>query len=64
LGYGFVENIKLKESTELQFRFEAYNVWNHVNFRSPNVTLSSRDFGTISDAGSPCLMQVALKLLF
>ncbi|MGH9842692.1 MAG: carboxypeptidase regulatory-like domain-containing protein [Blastocatellia bacterium] len=58
------KNTRLKEGAELQFRFEAYNVWNHVNFRNPNVTLSSRDFGTISDAGAPRLLQVAMKLIF
>ena len=58
------KNTKLREKIELQMRFEAYNVWNHVNFRNPNVTLSSRDFGTVSDAGAPRLLQVALKLIF
>jgi hypothetical protein len=58
------KNTKVHEKTELQFRLEAYNVWNHVNFRNPNVTLSSRDFGTVADAGAPRLLQVAMKLIF
>jgi len=46
----------------LQFRAEAFNVWNHASFRDPNMNASSRDFGTISVAGHPRLIQFALKL--
>jgi hypothetical protein len=49
---------------DLQFRAEGFNVWNNANFRSPNMTASSRDFGPISDARHPRLIQFALKLTF
>ena len=58
------KNIKATEKVNLQFRAEAFNVWNHASFRNPNVNASSRDFGTISDAGYPRLIQFALKLMF
>ncbi len=58
------KNIKATEQVNLQFRAEMFNVWNHASFRNPNMNASSRDFGTISDAGSPRLIQFALKLLF
>jgi hypothetical protein len=58
------KNIKATEKVNLQFRAEAFNVWNHASFRNPNMNASSRDFGTISDAGHPRLIQFALKLTF
>jgi hypothetical protein len=45
-------------------RAEAFNVWNNVRFRDLNMNASSRDFGPISDAGPPRLIQFALKLTF
>lgn len=60
----FFKNIKATEQVNLQFRAEMFNVWNHASFRNPNMNASSRDFGTISDAGSPRLIQFALKLVF
>jgi hypothetical protein len=45
-------------------RAEAFNVWNHVSFRDPNMNASSRDFGPISDAGHPRLIQFAPKMTF
>jgi hypothetical protein len=45
-------------------RAEAFNIWNNVRFHDPNMNASSRDFGPISDAGHPRLIQFALKLTF
>jgi hypothetical protein len=58
------KNIKAAEKVNLQFRAEAFNVWNHASFRNPNTNASSRDFGTISAAGYPRLLQFALKLTY
>ncbi len=58
------KNFQPAESVNLQLRGEFFNVWNHTNFRNPNMSAASRDYGTITDAGPPRLMQVALKLTF
>lgn len=58
------KNIPLRENINLQFRAEAFNVWNHANFRNPNMNASDRNYATISDAGPPRLLQFGLKLLF
>lgn len=58
------KNFRPVESVNLQLRGEFFNVWNHTNFRNPNTSAASRDYGTISDAGPPRLIQVALKLTF
>jgi hypothetical protein len=52
-----------KESS-LQFRGEVFNVFNNVNLNAPNSTRSSPAFGTISGAGAPRIVQLALRLSF
>jgi Carboxypeptidase regulatory-like domain/TonB-dependent Receptor Plug Domain len=47
-----------------QLRAEVFNVFNNVNMNLPNSTLSSPAFGTISVAGSPRIVQFALRLSF
>jgi hypothetical protein len=58
------KNFRFQEIVNLQFRAEFFNVWNHANFRNPNTNASDINFGTISDAGPPRLIQLGLKLLF
>ena len=48
----------------VQFRAEFFNVFNNVNMNPPNSTQSSPAFGTISGAGSPRIVQCALRLSF
>jgi hypothetical protein len=54
----------LTETLRLQFRAESFNVVNHTNLGLPVADLNSPDFGQILSAGSPRLMQFALKLTF
>jgi hypothetical protein len=39
-------------------------VINHTNFNQPNLTLSNNQFGVISGAQNPRILQVAMKLNF
>jgi outer membrane receptor protein involved in Fe transport len=55
--------VPLREGMKIQFRSEFFNVLNRVNLGSPNVTLGS-SMGRITSAGSPRVLQLALKLLF
>ena len=48
----------------IQFRTEAFNAWNQVNFAQPEARLANRNFGRIQSAGSPRIFQFALKYLF
>ena len=48
----------------LQFRAEAFNVFNHTNLNGPNSTLNSPTFGVISGASSGRVLQFALRLSF
>jgi hypothetical protein len=55
-------SFRLAERMRLQFRAESFNVANHPNFGLPVADLNSPSFGQILSAGSPRLMQFALKL--
>jgi hypothetical protein len=49
----------------LQFRAEVFNVLNSVNFSNPSASLNAgANFGRITAAGSPRIVQFGLKYLF
>lgn len=48
----------------LQFRWEVFNVINHVNLNAPSTALNSSTFGRITGADDPRIMQFALKFAF
>lgn len=52
------------ERWRLEARAEAFNIINHTNFKGPNATLSSSNYGLITSANDPRIMQLALKLFF
>lgn len=53
------------ERTKLLFRAEAFNLFNHAEFRPPEATsVTSGTFGQISGTYAPRILQLALKLSF
>lgn len=61
------KNLKLSESKSLQFRMEAFNVFNHAQFYGPavvNGNISSANFGQVVSAAAPRLVQLAAKFAF
>ncbi len=53
------------EQAKIQFRVEAFNAFNRVQFGSPNTSVTSNQFGQIStQSNSPRQLQFGLKLLF
>jgi hypothetical protein len=61
---GLQKNFALTEQLRLQFRFEAFNTFNHVNLGVPNSARNSALFGTINRADDPRILQFALRLNF
>ena len=58
------KNFRLAESTNLQFRAEAFNAFNHPNFGTPGNNVQSASFGRISSSGPGREIQFGLKLMF
>ena len=56
---------RIREGMRLEFRIEAINAFNNVQFSGPHTTVGNSDFGTItSQANLPRQVQAALKLYF
>lgn len=62
-----LKNLRITESKSLQFRFEAFNVFNHAQFFGPQAVdgnISSATFGDVVNAAAPRLVQAAAKFIF
>ena len=62
-----LKNTKIREKENLQFRAEAFNVFNHAQFNNPSGDVNNTGaggFGYVTSANNPRIMQVALKLIF
>jgi hypothetical protein len=62
-----LKSTTITESTKLQFRAEAFNVFNHAQFNNPSGLVNNNvqgGFGYVTSANDPRIMQVALKFLF
>jgi hypothetical protein len=59
---------RIKEQSRLEFRAEAFNVFNRVRFGTGSTQLQSQTFGVLTGSGSqinsPRNLQLALKLYF
>jgi outer membrane receptor protein involved in Fe transport len=67
LDLALQKTTKLTEQTNLIFRAEAFNLFNHTEFRPPAVTsisFTSATFGQITGTYDPRILQLALKLEF
>jgi hypothetical protein len=60
------KNIPIRELANLEFRVDAFNLFNHPNFNIPNrmFTVTPSNFGTISSARPPRQLQLSLRLSF
>ena len=54
----------ITEHQRLDFRWEAFNLFNHARFGNPNTTMNSPSYGQILSARDPRIMQFALKYFF
>jgi hypothetical protein len=54
----------IAEKKDLQFRWEAFNTFNNVNYNNPSTNVASGTYGRITSAGTARYMQMALKFNF
>lgn len=59
-----VKRFSIRERSSVDVRFEAFNLFNNVNFDTPNATFGSSSFGSITGAGDPRIVQTAIRFRF
>ncbi|HVJ05374.1 MAG TPA: carboxypeptidase regulatory-like domain-containing protein [Candidatus Saccharimonadales bacterium] len=58
------KTFKFTESTNFEFRFETFNVFNHENFNAVNTTFGGSLFGQVTGSRDPRQIQLGAKLHF
>jgi len=64
LDMALSRSFKIGEDDRIEFRVEAFNVPNSVRPGNPNTSRNSSQFGQITSAADPRIMQFALKYVF
>lgn len=64
VDFGLLKNFNFREHHRVQFRAEFFNLLNQTAFGNPNTTFNNAQFGRITTAGSPRVIQLALRYNF
>jgi hypothetical protein len=64
IDFGVVKLIPFAGAWKMQIRAEVFNLLNTVNLGNPNTNAASAQFGRITSAGNPRVIQLAVKLIF
>ena len=64
--FGLLKVVQMNQGIGFQFRAEAFNLFNTVNFRLPNNNLSSPQFGQITQVvdNNERIIQLGVKVIF
>jgi hypothetical protein len=52
------------ENNMLEFRAESFNLFNHTNPSNPNATLGNSNYGKVTSAADPRILELALRYKF
>jgi len=61
---GLTRTFPVRENQSIEFRAEAFNLPNHLNPGNPGTILTNANFGRITTAADPRIVQLALKYVF
>ncbi len=64
LDFSLSRMFAIHEGWQLEVRGESFNSLNHANLKTPTVSLSSSNFGIITSAEDPRILQFGMKLKF
>jgi hypothetical protein len=66
VDFTMAKNFRFSENVSIQFRAEAFNVFNHTNFRglSTSRAITNTTFGQVTSFRDPRVMQFGLKFIF
>jgi hypothetical protein len=71
IDFAISKNTAVTERVSLQFRAEAFNLFNHPNFGQPSNNIAAANYGVITatrtargDLGSSRQLQLGMKLIF
>jgi hypothetical protein len=64
LDLSVMRKVSIGGTKALQFRAEVFNATNTAPLGAPNTTVGAAAFGTITSAGDPRVVQLAVKFLF
>ena len=64
LDLALMRRLPMSSSKSLEIRVEAFNATNTPPLGAPNATVGAAGFGTITSAGDPRVIQLALKFVF
>jgi hypothetical protein len=59
-----VKNFRFGELHSLSFRLETFNLFDTVNLNNPAASVNSGNFGKITSAGSPRILQIGIRYAF
>lgn len=63
--FSMIKRTRISERTNIEFRAEFFNVFNHTNFfTGENQTITSATFGQVTDTFDPRIIQFAVKFNF
>ncbi len=60
----FAKSFSLAAGTRLQVRAEAFNLLNWKNYNNPQTNMNNADFGRITGAGRPRVLQFGARFTF
>ena len=59
-----MKELRFTERFSAQIRAEAFNIFNHTNFRTVSTNITAANFGVVTAVRDPRTMQFGLKLMF